>query len=94
MQRIKKKTSKPLIKYASALNRAVRRQILINAHKKAQIRNFKINSAMILGTEQKVTIKDAQVKNSRISFMLEQILLDRVNEYLIVDEIEGLSVIF
>jgi len=51
MQRMKEKTNKPLIKYASALNRAVRRQILINAHKKAQLRNFKINNAMIMTTE-------------------------------------------
>ena len=71
--------------------------MLINAHKRELIKQFKLNSAIILAMDQKnfvpLDTRSEYTKHAKLSILLEHLLLTRVNEYLIGDDFEGISVI-
>ena len=62
--------------------RAVRRQILVNAHKKTLLKAFKVNTAMVLAVDRKdfepPEKNSAFVSNSKLSYQIEKMLSDRL----------------
>ena len=86
-------------RYQKMLLRAVKRQILLNAHKRALLKDFKVSSAMVLAMDagelniEEEKPEDYYLMNAKISMSLSEILYFRLQDHEVIDLLEEITIL-